>query len=112
NVDVLARLLTAGSFLQRVRQEPAPVVDEVAVTDAEGQPRQCRIQALPIDEDRLLLVFQDTTAVLKARGALRSAEQPHHAMLSALPAVAWTMALPEERLIEVSSAVEGLFGHQ
>src|SRR5439155_470156 len=52
------------------------------------------------------------TAVRKARGALRSAEQLDHAMLSALPAVAWTMALPEERLIEVSSAVEGLFGHQ
>ncbi len=112
NVDVLARLLTAGSILQRVRQEPPPVIDEIAVTDPEGQPRQCRVQALPIDEDRLLLVFQDTTAVLKARGALRAAEQLHGAMLSALPAVAWTMALPEERLLEVSSAVETLFGYQ
>src|SRR5262249_48245176 len=36
----------------------------------------------------------------------------HHAMFEALPAVAWTMALPEERLLEVSPAVETLFGYQ
>jgi nitrogen-specific signal transduction histidine kinase/ActR/RegA family two-component response regulator len=112
DIDMLARLLTAGSILQRARTDPPPIVDEVSVSDAEGQPRQCRVQAIPLDEDRLLLQFQDTTPVLKARGALRAAEQLHHAMLEALPAVAWTMALPEERLLEVSPAVERMFGYQ
>ena len=112
DVDLLARFLTAGSILQRSRTEAAPVVDEVAVSDAEGQPRQCRIQAMSLDDGRVLLGFQDTTAVLKLRAALRSAEQLRLAMLETLPAVSWTMALPEERLLEVSPSVEAMFGYQ
>jgi PAS domain S-box-containing protein len=112
-VDVLARMLTAGSILQRLKTDAPPVADEVSVTDSEGQPLQARIEAIPYDNgERTLLHFQNTTAVLRTRSALRSAEQLHHAMFEALPAVAWTMALPEERLIEVSPAVERMFGYQ
>ena len=111
-IDLLARMLTAGSVLQRIKTDPPPVIEEVSVTDAEGQPIQCRIQAIPFEGDRMLLHFQNTTAVLRSRSALRSAEQLHHAMFEALPAVAWTMMLPEERLIEISPAVESMFGFQ
>src|SRR5262245_31724963 len=112
-VDVLARMLTAGSILQRLKTDSPPVSDEVSVTDSEGQPLQARIEAIPYDGgERTLLHFQNTTAVLRTRSALRSAEQLHHAMFEALPAVAWTMALPEERLVEISPAVERMFGYQ
>ena len=111
-IDLLARMLTAGSVLQRIKTDPPPVIEEVSVTDSEGQPIQCRIQAIPFEGDRMLLQFQNTTAVLRSRSALRSAEQLHHAMFEALPAVAWTMMLPEERLVEISPAVESMFGFQ
>ena len=112
-VDVLARMLTAGSILQKLKTDAPPVSDEVSVTDSEGQPLQCRVEAIPYDNgERTLLHFQNTTAVLRTRSALRSAEQLHHAMFDALPAVAWTMALPEERLVQISPAVERMFGYQ
>jgi two-component system, cell cycle sensor histidine kinase and response regulator CckA len=111
-VDLLARLLTAGSILQRLKSDPPPVVDEVSVGDTEGQALQCRIEAIPISSGRVVLHFEETTAILRAREAVRSADRLHHAMFDALPEVAWTMALPEERLLEVSPSVERLFGYQ
>ena len=111
-VDLLARLLTAGSILQRLKTDPPPVVDEVSVGDSEGQPLQCRIEAIPISSGRVVLHLEDSTAILRAREAVASADRLHHAMFEALPEVAWTMALPEERLLEVSPSVERLFGYQ
>ncbi|MBI3539366.1 MAG: PAS domain-containing protein, partial [Candidatus Eisenbacteria bacterium] len=111
-VDLLARLLTAASIPQRLKNDPSPVVDEVAVTDAEGQPIQCRIEAIALPRDRTLLHLRDTTATLRARGALRAAEALHRAVFAALPEVCWTMALPEERLLDISASVERLFGRQ
>src|SRR5262245_9112058 len=50
--DLLARLLTAASIPQRLKTDPPPVVDEVAVTDSEGQPIQARIEAVPLPAGR------------------------------------------------------------
>jgi nitrogen-specific signal transduction histidine kinase/CheY-like chemotaxis protein len=111
-VDLLARLLAAASVPQRLKTEPSPVMDEVTVSDAEGQPIQCRIESMSLKDGRTLVHLTDTTAALRARAALRAADQLHRAIFDALPEVCWTMALPEERLIEVSPAVERLFGHQ
>jgi PAS domain S-box-containing protein len=111
-VDLLARLLTAASIPQRLRTDPSPVTDEVAVTDSEGQPIQCRIEAVALPHDRTLIHLRDTSAALRARAALRAAEALHRAIFEALPEVCWTMALPEERLLDVSPSVERLFGHQ
>jgi CheY-like chemotaxis protein len=109
-VDVLARMLAQSCVLQRVRTDPPPVVAEVSVTDAEDQPVQSRIEALACEGDRTLLHLQNTTAVLRSRTALRAMEHLHHAFFEALPAVAWSMALPEERLVDISPAVEPMFG--
>ena len=111
-LDLLARLLTAGSILQKLKTDEPPIVDEVSISDAEGQAIQCRIQAVPIAGGRVLLHLEDSTAVLRAREAVRHADRMHHALFDALPEVAWTMALPEERLLEVSPSVERLFGYQ
>jgi PAS domain S-box-containing protein len=111
-VDLLARLLTAASIPQRLKTDPSPVVDEVAVTDSEGQPIQCRIEAVALPRDRTLLHLRDTSAALRTRASLRAAEALHRAIFEALPEVCWTMALPEERLLDVSPSVERLFGHQ
>ena len=111
-LDLLARLLTAASVPQRLKAEKSPIVDEVAVCDAESQSIQCRIEAMALRDGRALIHLTDTTPALRARAALRSAEQLHRAIFEALPEVAWTMALPEERLLEVSPAVERLLGYQ
>ena len=110
--DLLARMLTAASIPQRLKTDAAPVVDEVAVTDSEGQPIQARIEAVPLPAGRTLIHLRDTSAMLRARATLQAADALHRAIFDALPAVCWAMALPEERLIEVSSAVERVFGHQ
>jgi PAS domain S-box-containing protein len=110
--DLLARLLTAASIPQRLKTDPPPVVDEVAVTDSEGQPIQCRIEALALPGARTLVHLRDTTGMLRARATLSAADALHRAIFDALPAVCWAMALPEERLIEVSPAVERVFGYQ
>jgi PAS domain S-box-containing protein len=112
-VGLLARILTAASIPQRLRSgEETPIVDDVSLTDSEGQPVQCHLEAVPIGDGRTLIHLQNTTQVLRARALLRSAEQLHQASFDALPGVAWTMALPEERLLEISPSVERLFGHQ
>ena len=111
-VDLLARLLTAASIPQRLKSDPAPVRDEIAVTDSEGQPIQCRIEAVSLPRERTLIHLRDTSGALRARAALRAAETLHRAIFEALPEVCWTMALPEERLLDVSPSVERLFGHQ
>ena len=109
---LLARVLGGASVPQRLRGGTTVVRDEVTVVDAEGQPLQCRIEALRLLDGRVLLHLQDATAALRARAALRAVEDLHRAAAEALPGVAWTMALPEERLLEVSPAVERLFGRQ
>ncbi|MGH7730428.1 MAG: response regulator [Candidatus Eiseniibacteriota bacterium] len=111
-VDLLARLLTAASIPQRLKTDPPPVLDEVAVNDSEGQPIQARIEAVPLPAGRTLIHLRDTSAMLRARATLQAADALHRAIFDALPAVCWAMALPEERLIEVSVAVERLFGYQ
>ena len=111
-IELLARLLAAASIPQRLRSDPAPVVDEVAVADAEGQSVQCRIEAIPLPDGRTLIHLQDTSAVLRAREALRSAEHLRQAAFEAMREVAWVMALPEERLLDIGPAVERLFGYQ
>jgi CheY-like chemotaxis protein len=88
------------------------VRDEVVVADVESQPIQFQVEAFRLASGSVLLHLQDTTAALRARSALDSAEALHRAAMEALPGVAWTMALPEERVIEVSPAVEPLFGCQ
>jgi two-component system, cell cycle sensor histidine kinase and response regulator CckA len=110
--DLLARLLTAASIPQRLKTDPSPIIDEVAVTDSEGQPIQARIGAVALSSGRTLIHLRDTTEVLRARAALRAADSLHRAIFDALPAVCWAMALPEERLVEVSAAVERVFGYQ
>ena len=110
--DLLARLLTAASIPQRLKTDPSPVVDEVAVSDSEGQPIQARIEAVALPAGRTLIHLRDTTAMLRARATLHAADALHRAIFDALPAVCWAMALPEERLIEVSPAVERVFGYQ
>jgi len=111
-VDLLARLLTAASVPQRLKTDPMPVLDEVAVTDSEGQPIQCRIEAIAMPRDRTLIHLRDTSAMLRTRATLRAAEALHRAIFEALPEVCWAMALPEERLLDVSPSVERLFGRQ
>jgi two-component system cell cycle sensor histidine kinase/response regulator CckA len=110
--DLLARLLTAASIPHRIKTDPSPVVDEVAVTDSEGQPIQARIEAMALPGSRTLIHMRDTTAMLRARATLQTADALHRAVFEALPAVCWAMALPEERLIEVSPAVERVFGYE
>jgi len=110
--DLFARLLTAASVPHRLKTDPSPVVDEVAVTDSEGQPIQARIEAMALPGGRTLIHMRDTTAMLRARATLQTADALHRAIFDALPAVCWAMALPEERLIEVSPAVEGVFGYE
>ena len=111
-VDLLARLLAAASVPQRMKADVAPVVDEVAVTDSEGQPIQCRIEAVPLPRERTLIHLRDTSAALRAQAALRAADALHRAIFEALPEVCWTMALPEERVLDVGTSVESLFGYQ
>ncbi len=111
-VALLARILGAASVPQRLRGTTSVVRDEVTVADAEGQPIQCHVEALQLHDGRVLLHLQDTTPALRARSALRAIEELHRAAAEALPGVAWTMALPEERITEVSPLVEKLFGHQ
>ncbi|HVP14958.1 MAG TPA: PAS domain-containing protein, partial [Terriglobales bacterium] len=111
-VALLARILGAASVPQRLRGTTSVVRDEVTVADAEGQPIQCHVEALQLTDGRVLLHLQDTTTALRARSALRAIEELHRAAAEALPGVAWTMALPEERILEVSPSAEKLFGHQ
>jgi two-component system cell cycle sensor histidine kinase/response regulator CckA len=109
---LLARVLGDASVPQRLREGTNVVHDEVTVTDIEGQPLQCQVEAMRLADGRMLLHLRDTTATLRARATVRAVEGLHRAAAEALPGVAWTMALPEERLLEVSPAVERLFGHQ
>ena len=109
---LLARVLGDAGVSQRLRGDTSLVRDEVTVTDIEGQPLQCHVEALRLTHGRVLLHLQDTTATLRAHAALRAVEDLHRAAAEVLPGVAWTLALPEERLLEVSPAVERLFGHQ
>jgi PAS domain-containing protein len=109
---LLARLLAAASVPQRLQDDTDVVRDEVTVADVEGQPLQCRLEALRQDDGRVLLHLQDTTPALRAVAALRSIEELHRAASAVLPGVTWTMALPEERLVDVSPAVERLFGYE
>jgi two-component system, cell cycle sensor histidine kinase and response regulator CckA len=109
---LLARLLGGASVPQRLRGGTTVVRDEVAVVDAEGQPVQCQVEALRLADGRVLLHLRDVTAALRARTALRALEDLHRSAAEVLPGVAWTMALPEERLLEVSPGVERLFGRQ
>ncbi|HET7226689.1 MAG TPA: response regulator [Candidatus Eisenbacteria bacterium] len=112
-VAVLARILTAASVPQRLRAgEEAVISDDVSLTDSEGQPIQCHLEAVPLGDGRTLIHLQNTTPVLRARAQLQQAEQLHRAIFEALPGVAWTMALPEERLVDISPAVERMFGYQ
>ena len=110
--SLLARVLGGASVPQRLRGGTSVVRDVVTVADAEGQPFQCHVEALRLLDGRVLLHLQDATAALRARTALRAVEDLHRAAAEALPGVAWTMALPEERLLEVSPGVERLFGRQ
>jgi two-component system cell cycle sensor histidine kinase/response regulator CckA len=109
---LLARLLGSASVPQRLRGSTSVVRDEVTLTDVEGQPLQCNVEALRLADGRVLLHLQDVTGALRAGAALRAMEDLHRAAAEALPGVVWTMALPEERLLEVNPAVERLFGHQ
>jgi nitrogen-specific signal transduction histidine kinase/CheY-like chemotaxis protein len=109
---LLASVLGGASVPQRLRDSTSVVHDEVTVKDIEGQPLQCHVEALRLADGGVLLHLQDTTATLRARAAVRAVEDLHRAAAGALPGLAWTMALPEERLLEVSPAVEQLFGHQ
>ncbi len=111
-VGLLARLLTAASIPQRLRGDESPIADDISVTDSEGQPIQAHLEANRLEDQRILLHFTNTTPVLRARAALRAAENLHHATFESLPGVAWSMTLPEERLVEISPAVERLFGYQ
>lgn len=109
---LLARVLGDANVPQRLRDSTSVLHDEVTVTDLEGQPLQCQVEALRLADGRVLLHLQDTTATLRARATVRTVESLHRAAAEALPGVAWNMALPEERLLDVSPAVEQLFGHQ
>jgi two-component system, cell cycle sensor histidine kinase and response regulator CckA len=109
---LLARLLGGASVPQRLRGATTVVHEEVTVADGEGQPLQCHVEALRLADGSVLLHLQDTTAALRARAALRAVEDLHRAAADALPGVTWTMVLPEERLTEMSPAVERLFGQQ
>ncbi len=109
---LLARILTAASVPQRLREPDAALRDDVTVADAEGQPLQCRVEALRLADGQVLLHLQDTTTALRLRTALHATEESQRALSESLPGVTWTMALPEERLLEVSPTVERLFGWQ
>src|SRR5262245_59790053 len=76
-IDLLALLVTAASIPQRLKTERSPVLDQVAVSDPEGQPIQCRIEALALRDGRTLVHLTDTTQSLRSRAALRAAEQLH-----------------------------------
>jgi two-component system, cell cycle sensor histidine kinase and response regulator CckA len=109
---LLARVLGDTNVPQRLRDGTSVVQDEITVTDIEGQPLLCQVEALRLADGGVLLHLRDITATLRARATVRAVEDLHRAAADALPGVAWTMALPEERLIEVGPAVEPLFGHQ
>ena len=109
---LLARVIGGASVPQRLRGATTIVRDEVTVVDAEGQPLQCHVEALRLADGRVLLHLRDVTAALRARTALHALEDLHRAAAEVLPGVAWTMALPEERLLELSPGVERLFGRQ
>ncbi len=111
-VDLLTRLLTAGSIFQKLKTDSLPVTDEVSLSNVEGQAIQCRIEAIPLSESRTLIHISDTTAVLRSKEALEGFERLHQAVFDALPEVVWSMALPEERLLDVSPSVERVFGYQ
>jgi two-component system, cell cycle sensor histidine kinase and response regulator CckA len=109
---LLARVLGGASVPQRLRGGTTVVRDDVAVVDAEGQALQCHVEALRLADGRVLVHLRDVTAALRARTALRALEDLHRSAAEVLPGVAWTMALPEERLLEISPGVERLFGRQ
>ena len=109
---LLARVLGGASVPQRLHGSTNVVRDEVTVADAEGQPLQCHVEALRLADGRVLLHLQDITATLRARATVRAVEDLQRAAAEALPGVAWTMVLPEERLVDVSPAAERLFGVQ
>jgi nitrogen-specific signal transduction histidine kinase/ActR/RegA family two-component response regulator len=111
-IKVLARLLAAASLPERQISSAQAVRTEVSIPDAEGRPIQCRIEVLPLAGGATLVHIEDTTSLLKARRALESSEATHKAVLEARPETTWSMALPEERLLEVSGSVERMFGHQ
>jgi two-component system cell cycle sensor histidine kinase/response regulator CckA len=111
-IKVLARLLAAASLPERQISSAQAVRTEVSIPDAEGRPIQCRIEVLPLAGGATLVHIEDTTALLKARRALESSEATHKAVVEARPETTWSMALPEERLLEVSGSVERMFGHQ
>jgi len=111
-IKMLARLLAAASLPERQISSAQPVRTEVSIPDAEGRPTQCRIEVLPLAGGATLVHIEDTTSLLKARRALESSEATHKAVLEARQETTWSMALPEERLLEVSGSVEHMFGHQ
>jgi len=111
-VKMLARLLAAASLPERQISSAQVVRTEVSIPDAEGRPMQCRIEVLPLAGGATLVHIEDTTALLKARRTLEAAEETHKAVFDAMPETAWSMALPEERLLEVSGSVERMFGYQ
>ncbi len=111
-IELLAQLLTRASIPQRLKQESSPVVSEVSVDDAEGQALRCRVEAITLREGRTLLHLTDTTHARRAQAAARATEQLFRALSEAIPQVCWTMALPEERLLDISPSVERLFGYQ
>lgn len=111
-IKMLARLLAAASLPERQIASAQAVRTEVSIPDSEGRPIQCRIEVLPLAGGATLVHIEDTTGLLKARRALESAEATHKAVVEARPETTWSMALPEERLLEVSGSVERMFGHQ
>ena len=111
-IKMLARLLAAASLPERQIASAQAVRTEVSIPDAEGRPIQCRIEVLPLAGGATLVHIEDTTALLKARRALESSEATHKAVVEARPETTWSMALPEERLLDVSGSVERMFGHQ
>ncbi|HEY2955408.1 MAG TPA: response regulator [Candidatus Eisenbacteria bacterium] len=112
DLKMLARLLAAASLPERQISSAQAVRTEVSIPDAEGRPIQCRIEVLPLGGGATLVHIEDTTALLKSRRALEAAEETHKAVVEAMPETAWSMALPEERLLEVSGSVERMFGYQ
>ena len=82
---LLARVLGDANVPQRLRDSASVVHDEVTVTDLEGQPLQCQVEALRLADGRVLLHLQDTTATLRARAAVRAVEGLHRAAAEALP---------------------------
>ena len=111
-IKVLARLLAAASLPERQISSAQAVRTEVSIPDAEGRPIQCRIEVLPLTGGATLVHIEDTSALLKTRRALQSAEATHKAVVEARPETTWSMALPEERLLEISGSVERMFGYQ